>query len=83
MAGTPRVTAATVLQAVTSLQADIQGLTNLLIGCKEEPDKPGLVERVRMVEGAIKLVKWVAGIIMALIVGDVITRLLAWYRGTP
>jgi len=83
MAGGSRINTGDVFKEVQALREDIQKLSTLLIGCTDEPDKPGLVERVRILEGAAKLVRWVSGIIVMLIISDVVTQLIKIYRGVP
>ncbi len=79
----PGVSNSQVLKEIQALRQDVLALSKLLIGCADEPDKAGLVERVRILEANHRMVKWLAGIAIAVVIGDVVTRAIALYRGVP
>lgn len=72
-----------VLDQVKAARDDITALTKILVGCTDEADKPGLVERVRLLEGAVRLVKGIAWVIGTILLGDIVMRLISWYQGSP
>jgi hypothetical protein len=72
-----------VLKEIQALRQDLTALSNLLIGCAEEPEKPGLVERIRILEGNQRMVKWLAGVAIVIVIGDVVTKAISLYRGMP
>lgn len=72
-----------ILAEIKELRKDLQGLTNLLIGASDEPDKPGLVERIRILEASQRLVKWLVGAAVLIVLADGVTRAISLYRGIP
>jgi len=78
-----RANSADVLREIKALREDVVTLTKLLIGSPNEPDKPGLVERIRSLEANDRAVKWVGALVAVVLVGDIVTRLIGWYRGGP
>jgi hypothetical protein len=78
-----RVSNNQVLKEVQALRQDLTALSKLLIGCADEPDKPGMVERMRSLETNQRMVKWIACVAIVVVIGDVVTRAIALYRGLP
>ncbi len=79
----PGISNGQVLKEIQALRKDFTALSKLLIGCADEPDKPGLVERVRVLETSLRIIKWIAAIAIVVVIGDIVTRALALYRGGP
>ena len=73
-----------VLKAIEDLRKDIAELTVLLIGSADCPDKPGVMERLRMVETwkgtTSKRVNWAGGIVFGAVLADIVIRFIAWYK---
>jgi hypothetical protein len=65
------------------LREDVVALTKLLIGSPDNPNTPGLVERIRSLETSERSIKWVGGLVMIVLIGDIVTRFIGWYRGGP
>lgn len=65
------------------MRQDVVALTKLLIGAPDDPDKPGLMERVRLVESRHRGEKWALMIVIGLVISDIVVRGIAWYRGAP
>lgn len=76
-----RVNSKDVMEEIKKLRVDLQELKKVLIGASDEPDKPGLMERVRSLETNERVIKWLAGLVAIVLVGDVMTRLISWYLG--
>jgi hypothetical protein len=83
MTGAARINSGDVLREVVAVRKEVMALTKLLIGVSDEPDTPGLVERVRTLEANGRIAKWIAGIIGAAVIVDVETRFVGLYRGGP
>jgi len=82
---TPRTRAnsSDVLKEIRALREDVVALTKLLIGSPDNPNTPGLVERIRSLETSERSIKWVGGLVMIVLIGDIVTRFIGWYRGGP
>jgi hypothetical protein len=79
----PGVSNIQVLKEVQALRQDVVALSKILIGSADKPDEPGMVERIRLLEMNQRLVKWVMGIVVVVVIGDVVTRAINLYKGMP
>lgn len=78
-----RVNSGDVLREIQAVRKEVSALTKLLIGASDDPDMPGLVERMRLLEANDRIAKWAVGIIGAAVIVDVVTRFIGLYRGVP
>ena len=65
-----------ILEALKQLDTKVTTINTVLSGSAEE-DKPGLMERVRILEAWVSIEKRLVFIIVGVIVTDIITRLWA------
>jgi len=78
-----RANSSDVLREVKALREDVMALTKLLIGSPDNPNTPGLVERIRSLEASERAIKWVGAIVTVVLIGDIATRFIGWYKGGP
>lgn len=60
---------------------DIESLAKQNRDALKGNGKQGLETRVALVEDAIKRISWIGGLLMALLIGDIVTRVLSHTLG--
>jgi hypothetical protein len=72
-----------VLTELRNVKASVDTLVCCIVGTPNNPDKPGVMERLRLLEEwkrvATKAVTWVGAIVLGAIIIDIVTRWIGWY----